>query len=218
MDYRKQKMFFKKAYDLGEKRVGAGYGWPLEIDPQLLRFFVYIKKAVPEGIALDLGCGQGRHAVFFAEHGFESYGVDYIKRAIDEAKQYAKVKNLKKAHFKIMDIFKLNFPSNYFDVIIDWSVLDHIYPTQRKLYLKNILKVLKVGGFSILTEFSANDRRIKDKSKNYAWDRNSYDHYFTEDELRDLFSKNFEFLKIVETKLGTSPPHLMINLLLKRVA
>lgn len=130
MDYRKQKMFFKKAYDLGEGRVDAGYGWPLEIDPQLLRFFVYISKAIPKGIVLDLGCGQGRHAIFFAENGFESYGVDYVKRAIDEAKQYAKAKNLKNAHFKIMDVLKLNFPRNYFDVIIDWSVLDHIYPIQ----------------------------------------------------------------------------------------
>jgi len=34
----KQKEFFKKAYALGNDRVPKGYGWPLEIDPQVQVF------------------------------------------------------------------------------------------------------------------------------------------------------------------------------------
>ena len=177
MDYRKQEIFFKKAYDLGEKRIVAGYGWPVEVDPQVVKFFNYIKKNLPKGKMLDLGCGQGRHALFFAEQRFESWGIDYINRALEEAKEQAKARRLKNAHFQTMDLLKLNFSKNTFDVVLDWSVLDHIYPTEWKSYLSNVLKVLKMDGYLMLVEFSAKDSRIKDKSKNFAWDKNSYDHY-----------------------------------------
>jgi hypothetical protein len=56
----KQKIFFKGAYDLGEQRVPAGYGWPMEVDPQQLEFLDTIKQSTSNGKTLDIGCGQGR--------------------------------------------------------------------------------------------------------------------------------------------------------------
>ncbi len=216
MDYQKQKIFFKKAYDLGNQRIVKGYGWPNEVDPQVIKFFQFIKDQVKSGKALDIGCGQGRHALYLAQQGLESYGIDYLVRPIQEAKETAKKLNLSNAHFKVTDLFNLEFPENYFDLIIDWSVLDHVHPNEWNIYLKNILKVLKVNGYLCLIEFSASDSRIKNKLKNFAMDKGSYDHYFREDELKTLFSNNFDFVKTEESILGTPPPHIMINLLLKR--
>ncbi|MCH7551972.1 class I SAM-dependent methyltransferase [Patescibacteria group bacterium] len=216
MDYKKQKVFFKNAYDLGEKRISAGYGWPLEVDPQLPIFLKDIQKSLQSGKVLDLGCGQGRHTIFFAQNGFDAYGIDYLERPIEEAKELAKEKGLSSTHFLKMDIFQLDFPKNFFDIMLDWSILDHISPQDWDMYLKNILDSLKIGGFLILTEFSANDERVKEKEKNFAMDRDSYDHYFKEDEIRDMFSKNFEIIEINETLLETAPPHLMINVLMRR--
>ncbi|MAE43303.1 hypothetical protein CMO93_06010 [Candidatus Woesearchaeota archaeon] len=214
--YKKQKKIFKKAYALGDKRLKAGYGWPLEVDAQLVKFFGYIKKSLSEGNVLDLGCGQGRHTIFFAQKGFNAYGIDYVKRAVDEAKQSAKEKNLKNANFKVMDAFKLDFPKNFFDIIIDWSVLGHIKPEDWNIYLKNILNALKTKGFFILAEFSANDLRIKNKTRNFFEHENHYDHYFREDEIKDLFSKNFKIISMNETMLIQKPDHLMLNVLMRR--
>lgn len=216
MNQEKQKKWFKEAYDLGNKRLDAGYGWPLEVDTQLIKFLKIIQKSLHTGKALDIGCGQGRHTIFFAQKGFEAYGIDYVGRAVEEARQSAKEKNLKNAHFMIMDLFKLDFPKNFFDIVLDWSVLDHVKPEEWKLYLNNVLNVLKIGGFLILTEFSANDERIKDKTKNFFEDKNYYDHYFTEKEIRGLFSGNFEIILTNETILTQPPPHIMVNVLMKR--
>lgn len=215
-NYKKQKKFFKEAYDLGERRLAAGYGWPLKADTQLIKFVEKIQESLSTGTVLDIGCGQGRHAIFCAQKGFEAYGIDYIERAINEAKQSAKKKKLKNANFMVMDVLKLDFPKNFFDVIIDWSVLDHIKPIDWNVYLKNILHILKSGGFSILTEFSANDKEIIDKTKNFIEYENQYDHYFREDEINKLFSKKFKILSISETVHTHPPPHLMINVLMRK--
>lgn len=218
MDYFKQKQFFSEAYELGEKRLNSNYGWPLKTDPQIIAFHEQISKNIPTGKVLDLGCGQGRHTLYFAEQGYKSYGIDYIKRAIGEAKQEAKKRNLSNAHFQVMDLFNLKFPVSNFDIVVDWSVLDHIYPEEWSRYLNNILKVLKVGGYLILTEFSADDIRVKDKEKNSSFDRGSYDHYFKKEELEEIFSEHFEFIQLLSTVLGTPPkPHIMVNALLKRI-
>ena len=217
MDYSKQKIFFQKAYELGDERIKSGYGWPVEVDKQVVKFFNHIKKFVYKGKSLDLGCGQGRHTIFFAEKGLNSYGIDYIPRVITEAKQQAKSKGLKNVRFVLKDILNLDFPKYYFDLILDWSVLDHIHPKDWQKYLNNILRVLKINGYLILTEFSAEDSRIVGKTQNYKIDRNSYDHYFKVAELKEIFSPNFKFIKIQTTTLATKTPHSMVNVLLKRI-
>ena len=180
MDYAQQKHWFDEAYSLGEKRLKNGYGWPNKVDDTVQEFLEIIQESIKVNNVLDLGCGQGRHTLFYAKKGFQAYGIDYIKRAIDEAK----ASDTKKAHFKVMDILNLDFPESFFDIVLDWSVLDHIKPKDWDKYLKNILKVLKIGGFLILVEFSANDKRVK--GKNY-FESDHYDHYFTEKEIKNLF-------------------------------
>src|SRR5882672_2906684 len=43
------------------------------------------EKLVRQGKAVDLGCGNGRNAIFLARRGFVVEGVDYSQRAIDWA-------------------------------------------------------------------------------------------------------------------------------------
>jgi len=127
-DNRKQQEFFKKAYDLGSQRVPSGYGWPMEIDPQQLKFLNIVKQSTSSGNALDIGCGQGRHTFMLAENGFDAYGIDFLERPVVEAQDKAKNEKLQNIHFKVMDVLDLDFPDNFFEVILDWSVVDHIYP------------------------------------------------------------------------------------------
>lgn len=44
---------------------------------------------LPAGRALDLGCGEGRNAVWLAEHGWRVTGVDFSRVALDKARRLA---------------------------------------------------------------------------------------------------------------------------------
>lgn len=211
----KQQRFFKKAYNLGDQRIVAGYGWPMEVDPQQAEFLKTVKGTTPSGRALDIGCGQGRHTFLLADNGFDSYGIDFLERPINEAQTRSRSEGNKNVHFKVMDALHLDFPDNYFDVIIDWSVLDHIYPKDWQQYLQNVLRVLKKDGFMSLTEFSSLDKRIVDPQHNFR-DEADYDHFFREDEIRDLFSKDFNILQIIQNELNTTSHFAMINILMQK--
>lgn len=212
---RKQEKFFKKAYDLGDQRVSAGYGWPLEVDSQQLKFLSIIKQNLRSGKALDIGCGQGRHTFMFAENGFEAYGIDFLERPIAEAIDRAKTEKNPGVHFSVMDALNLDFLDNYFDVVLDWSVLDHIYPKDWSTYVRNIDRVLKKDGYLILSEFSSKDTRITDQAKNYS-DESNYDHFFRDDEIKDLFQDKFDIIQIDHNELNTTSHFAMINVLLKK--
>ncbi|TFG16090.1 MAG: class I SAM-dependent methyltransferase, partial [Promethearchaeota archaeon] len=43
---------------------------------------------------LDLGCGTGRHLVYFAAEGFQVYGLDAAPEGIKIAKQWLEERNL----------------------------------------------------------------------------------------------------------------------------
>jgi 2-polyprenyl-3-methyl-5-hydroxy-6-metoxy-1,4-benzoquinol methylase len=40
---------------------------------------------------LDLGCGTGRHSIFFASEGFEVFATDISKTGIEIAKEKARI-------------------------------------------------------------------------------------------------------------------------------
>lgn len=195
--------------------MAAGYGWPMEVDPQQVQFLAAIKQYIQKGRALDIGCGQGRHTFFLAQNGFEAFGIDFLERPITEAKQRAENEQIHNVHFQVMDVLNLDFPDNYFDVVLDWSVLDHIYPKDWGTYLQNIRRVLKQDGFLILTEFSARDKRITDPGKNFS-DGANYDHFFREDEIKNLFKHHFDIVQIEHSELRTTSHFAMINVLLKK--
>jgi SAM-dependent methyltransferase len=50
--------------------------------------------ASPRGRALDLGCGQGRNAVWLAQRSWQVTAVDYSHVAIDRARQLGAAKNV----------------------------------------------------------------------------------------------------------------------------
>ena len=46
--------------------------------------------ALPPGFALDLACGQGRHAVWLATHGWHVTAVDFSAVALDKGRELAR--------------------------------------------------------------------------------------------------------------------------------
>ena len=73
------------------------------------------------GSALDLGCGEGEHAVSLAKQGWHVTGVDFLRKAIKNAKLVAENSGVaERTEFLIGDVTRLeelNLPK--FDFVFD---------------------------------------------------------------------------------------------------
>lgn len=171
---------------------------------ETLDFIKFLKEnGINSGKALDLGCGGGRHIITFAKSGFDSYGIDFSENAINLAKLDAKDKKVK-VHLKVGDVLKLPYKQNSFDIVHDTGCLHHLRKSEWKLYLENLLKVLKKDGHYKLFCFNSNTKfhlgkKISSKN-NYSLKREHYTHFFTKKDIKALFLKDFKILKTIEEK------------------
>jgi len=175
-------------------------------DPQkeTVDFIDFLRsKKITKGKVLDLGCGGGRHVILFAKQGFESYGIDFSKTAVKLAKIDAKDKKVE-AHLKVGDVLRLPYKKNTFDIVHDSGCLHHLSKRDWNIYLKNVLKVLKKGGYFKLFAFSDNTRYLTGhkilKTKNWIVHKAHYTHFFSKKEIKDFFSEHFNILNIIEEK------------------
>ena len=100
---------------------------------------------------LDLGCGSGRHLVYLAKKGFDTYGIDSSPTGIRLAKKWLKEEHLK-AHLKTQDIYqRLPYRNESFDAIVSTQVLHHNYPSNIKKLIKEIERVLEDDGILYFT-------------------------------------------------------------------
>ena len=93
---------------------------------------------------LDVGCASGYSTIFFKNKARNVYGVDVIKKLIEEGKK--KYKNI---NFKLIKSEKLPFKSDFFDVVTILDVLEHV--NKDNLMINEIYRVLKKDGILILS-------------------------------------------------------------------
>ena len=65
---------------------------------------------------LDLGCGLGRHSVFFGKNNFNVSCMDISKNAIERTKQWAEEEGLS-FNYKVSDMLNLPYEDESFDCI-----------------------------------------------------------------------------------------------------
>ncbi len=108
--------------------------------------FVEILKKNKAKKVLDLGSGSGRHVVYFAKEGFDSFGIDISKEGIKITKNWLKKENLK-ANLKIGNIYeKLPYADNFFDAILTTGVICHSDIKGIRKTIKEIERILKPNG------------------------------------------------------------------------
>jgi SAM-dependent methyltransferase len=61
--------------------------WDQDGTPPELARVVEGPAALPPGVALDIGCGTGRHAAYLARNGWQVTGFDVSPRAVERAKE-----------------------------------------------------------------------------------------------------------------------------------
>jgi len=105
------------------------------------------------GSVLDVGCGTGEHALYFAQLGLEVWGVDSAPAAIKKAQEKSSERGVN-VTFRVADALKLQELGRTFDTAID-SGLFHVFSDEeRLLFVRSLASVLKPGGLYYLLCFS----------------------------------------------------------------
>jgi len=146
-----------------------------------------------KGSVLDVGCGTGEHALFFASHGHQVLGIDSSKRAILKAQKKAADRNVRNVEFIVFDALNLQELGKNFDSVID-SGLFHVFSDeQRPKFITGIHFVLRPEGKYFMMCFSDKERtdwggprRVRKK------------------EIEESFSSGWQINYIRESKFDTS--------------
>lgn len=98
-------------------------------------------------VVLDAGCGSGYGADKLIRCGAKKVcGVDNNLESIKYCRSHYRRKNLE---FSKGDVAKLDFPQNYFDLIVAFEIIEHLKDPQKAIV--EFYRVLKPGGRLILS-------------------------------------------------------------------
>ena len=93
---------------------------------------------------LDAGCGDGSTlSLLRKQFDVESFGIDISDKALEKALLLSKQENLN-IEFKKADVRSVPYPSNYFDLILSWGVIEHF--DNYELAIDEFYRTLKPGG------------------------------------------------------------------------
>jgi len=110
------------------------------------------------GKVLDLGCGNGRLVNLFKDIDVEYFGIDNNEKFIKIAKE-----KYPDRIFVQKDILEFNTDKK-FDAIFMIASLNHFNEDDRKIILEKVYKLLKPGGFLLMTNWNMYNLKNK-KSK-----------------------------------------------------
>ena len=127
--------------------------WDSGVSPPELMEFI---QSHPPGRALDLGCGTGTNAITLAQHGWSVTGVDFMSKAIQQAKKKAQQAGFQ-IHLLVGDVTRLEKLIGAFDLILDIGCFHNLSPLAKQAYRENLSRWLAPGGKFLLYGFLITD-------------------------------------------------------------
>ena len=141
--------------------------------------------------ALDLGCGQGRNALFLAQHGFDVTAVDQNELSLEILQSIVEQEDLKMS-VGIYDINSASIGQTY-DFIVSTGVLMFLQADRISSIIQNMQEQTSIGGYNLIV--CAMDTEDYPCSVNFPFT-------FKEGELANYY-KDWELVKYDE-----NPGHL----------
>ena len=153
------KKYWEERYD---EQNGTTFDW-LE-DYESIKPIIDNLGIKKESRILNVGCGNSEFSEKMFDEGYtHNYNIDICQNVIDFMK--SRNKNRKGLHFDVMDASDMAYKDESFDLIIDKSTIDallcgdHCFMLVAKM-LKEISRVLKVGGYYIIISYGNPETRM----------------------------------------------------------
>jgi len=130
----------------------------------------------PGARVLDLGCGEGRDSVFFAERGAAVTGVDVAADGLDKARRLARRRGVRVRWIEggMTEVP----PDGRFDLIFSCGTLHYVARAERGALFRRLAAMTRPGGHQAHVVFT--DRLVHEEKGEIV-------DYFTAGELREAF-------------------------------
>ena len=175
--------FYNDAYIDNSSRIARGYGWdylPSKVVIELVKRNKLDKSIIGKSF-LDVGCGDGRHLNYFSNLGYSCTGVDFSSEAIKYCRKRFK-SNISLSKLDATKDVLLN-KIGKFDLILDWSVLDHIRSKHVSRYIKNLYDAVNNNGKIIFVEFAPTSNFLNTGKRKYTLTSGHYSRVYSFEEL-----------------------------------
>jgi SAM-dependent methyltransferase len=187
--------YFHEAY-----RTGI-HGWETsEPSPFGVAVLKRLRREIPRGRLLDLGCGEARNSIAAARLGYKVTAADYEPLALKRARRFVAAAGATGIAFRRADALRLPFPDSRFDIVLDYGCLHHQKKSDWPAYRRNLLRVLKPRGFYVLSVFSRAFRLFHGSRRPWHVAHGAYRRRFTPAEIRGLFGRDFEIIALKEAR------------------
>ncbi len=127
-----------------ERYSGSDLVWPTSPN----RWVVAQLEGHIPGDALDLGCGEGRNAMWLAEQGWVVTAVDFAENALAKARQEAAAvlapADAERISWVQGDVLTYEMPTSAYDLVLSTYV--HLPDYERREMLRNCVRALRPGG------------------------------------------------------------------------
>jgi SAM-dependent methyltransferase len=186
---------FDSAYRGDAPEMGGGGRPPWSIDEPQPEIRALIEAGKFHGDVLDAGCGEAATAIFLAERGVTTVGLDQSPTAIELARQQAAARGLSNATFEVADISSFTGYDGRFGTIVD-STLFHSMPVElREGYQQSIVRAAAPGASYFVLVFDGTNMPA-DGPVNAV----------TEQELRDVVGKYWVIDDIRPARIHANVP------------
>ncbi|MDZ4245951.1 MAG: class I SAM-dependent methyltransferase [Dehalococcoidia bacterium] len=142
------------------------------------------KGVIDSGRALDVCSASGYNTVYIAKQGFQSDGIDISSRAVELARERAAKAGVS-CSFLAGDVLAMPYDDETFTFVFDRGCFHTIAPRKRKVFIREICRVLKTKGKYLLVCFT---RR--------AWGGGGPPYIFTPGEIERYFSSLFNIVSL----------------------
>lgn len=162
-------------------------------------FFAEQLVKIKAGKLLLAAEGEGRNAVFAADHGWDVLAFDSSSEAKKKAEKLALDKGVK-IEYQLAELSEMNLPENYFDVI--GLIYAHFPAAIKSDYHKRLDRSLKIGGYILFEAFSKKQLTFNKRNEKPMGPQN-LEMLFSIEEIKNDFP-NYEILILKEEEVNLS--------------
>jgi len=126
---------------------------PWDIGEPQPEFVRLAEAGAVEGLVLDVGCGTGENSLYLAARGHDVWGIDFVPKAIELARDKASQRGLG-VHFQVGGALKLDVLGRTFDTVLDCGLFHTFDDEERLLYVRSLARAVRPGGVAHLLCFS----------------------------------------------------------------